>query len=156
MTFGGCKKDNVEKSNFTFNEDTYFIKHCGILNKGATEHDPATYEYAIVFSDSPITYNDILETITSDGSSVEITLYSTSESELLSGSYTYDRFQSMDDLTCYHGFIGLFGFESGIIDLYRRGNSFKFEFEFYIEGDLPVIGYYNGPIEKFSLPAATK
>jgi hypothetical protein len=165
IVLSGCKKDVVEKSNFTYLDKKYTLSHCDIINNGETGNDPSTYEYEISFTSSGLSFDEATQEYTGTGSIITISLYSPDPAELLPGLYTFDRFESMEAYSMDNGSVfidynssnieqGTFSvFKTGIVELSRRGSNYHFNLEFYTDTEDPansikISGFYSGSVKK--------
>ena len=158
----GCKKDSGPERNYFNFADTvkHDIKYCGILNKGASFSNDTIFKYVILFSSSQITYDNSFNTLDSDGNFIKINFYSSGESDLLPGVYTFDAFSSEDDFTidyCNVDCETIFDFNSGIMEVKKSGNTYNINLEFYYMDANPLmppislIGNFNGVIQDLTV-----
>lgn len=158
----GCKKTEVETSNVSFMDRTVYLKDCNIISLGITNHTPATYKYEVTFCTSGVLFNEADSTYSGKGSYITLDLFSSSESDLIPGTYTFDAFSSKDDFTINKGTFDFyqkeidismdFKFKYGVLEVSRWGNSFTFKLDFYTDENItggdswPVTGYYTGVV----------
>jgi len=168
LIFFGCsKKEDAEKSNFSVDGEKYYISTCNFINKGVVVgHNPVTYKYELTFKTDGITKTDT--SYVGSGSFITVTFYSSDESGLITGDYTYDGFKSYDEYTITDGIIKVNynsvtlpdnyysgKVQTGIINVVRRGNTFDFEIELYTFETIffpsyKVVGFYKGIITTIS------
>jgi hypothetical protein len=160
IVYFGCKKESVSDSNYYLFGSTVKnnIRHCGILRVDTTASD-TIFNYQIMFSSDVITYNSQMNWLESDGDYITLHYYTTSVTNVLPGTYTYDKFLSETDFTvgsCWFFGEAWMAFNNGVMDVLSRGNSYVINLEFYYTDPalnippVPIKANYSGSIEDFT------
>ena len=162
----GCKKEaGVEKNYFKIyiNKDILLkqdLRYCGILNLGASLNHDNTFRHELLISSLPISSNTSFKALESDGDYISIIYYSSSDSELLPGEYTFDAFGSQDDFTINHCLVFCQApgdYSSGVMEVTKSGINYIINLEFYdsvVNIELitsSLYGNYSGVIQNFSV-----
>lgn len=153
----GCKDEEDEKSNFTFDSIEYLLKS-GTIEKVDTNllHTPNTYNYEIVLMGKGITYDETAGQYNGTGSYLVFDLVSNDPVNIQEGGYVYDGFASHDSLTITSGLMGIdhdilagttgmtHPVKTGIVNLRRNGNIYIINFELWTNDDKLINGFFNG------------
>ncbi len=160
ILFTNCKKEETEKSSYTYDGIKYLLTY-GSIQKGDTNtlHSPNTYNFKFVLGDKNISYDETTKKHTGTGNYIFFNLISSDGTNINEGSFVFDGFASGDSLTFDKGLIGINhdiaenttgevrNFKTGIINLRRNGNIYIIDFELYTPGDPTdkvVKGFYKG------------
>ena len=160
----GCKKDEVTKNHITYDGLTYLLNNGALDSWGATSHNPLTYKFEIVLTSSGIAYNETALDYSGTGTFIKLTLYSSDPSTILPGTYTFDRFSSMDSLTMSRCLVGInqdiaissgdgfYSINTGIVEVSKRGGIYLLNIDLYTNANKQITGYFTGLMENHTIP----
>jgi hypothetical protein len=152
-----CKKDKTTKdSTITYNGVAYELTKGYIVNLGTpTKAAPAVYEFAVFLTSSGITMETYAPP-TGTGNAMGFWLYSSSQTDIVPGTYTYGN--ALEALTLKEGFVMLessysplkslseTSIESGTLVVAVNGAEYEFTFTGTITGGAAVSAYFKGTL----------
>lgn len=155
----GCEKDKDEKENsFSYDSNSYDTPKGYIDVYGANE-DNQSADFDVILCSSSISYNSTEEEYTGSGNVVYIDLNSSSLTELVSGTYTYDETRNPNtfvdagiyidyDLATYTGTEYYYDENTtGTVTINKSGSTYEISYNFTLETGKNVEGYYKGTLE---------
>jgi hypothetical protein len=167
IVFLSCKKDETAKaSTITYNGVEYDLTKGYIINLGATvKAAPAVYGFAVFLASSGITMETYAPP-TGTGNALGIWLYSSSQTDIAPGTYTYGN--TVEALKINEGFVMLESSYSALKSLPQANivsgtlvvavNEAEYEFTFTgtITGGAAVSAYYKGTLISIQPTAPAK
>ncbi len=164
LVFASCKKNEEDKSSFTYDLNEYVINNGSLINYGATDHTPLTYEFDLVLTGAGITFDNTLNDFKGKGNFIGLTLYSPEMEFLQTGLYPFDGFSSKDSLTFDYGVVGinydfdseteegLYYIKTGIAQIEKRGNVYTLTLNLFTEEEKQVKAYFSGFLASHTPP----
>jgi len=170
IAFIGCKKEDedeaVKKNSFTYDSKSYDTPKGYIEDYGANE-DNQSADFDVVFCSSSISYNATEEQFIGKGNLVSIDLNSSSLTELVSGTYTYDASLDTDDNATrkpdtfvYATVLADYDFANGTgtqdssgentkgsVIINKTESTYEISYNFTLETGKNVEGFYKGTLK---------
>ena len=169
VAFIGCEKDKDEKENsFSYDSNSYDTPK-GYIDKYGANQDGQSADFDVILCSSSISYNSTEEEYTGLGNAVYIDLNSSSLTELVSGTYTYDETRNQNTFVDAGIYIDYdlatdTGTEywtddntTGTVTINKSGSTYEITYSITLETGEKVEGYYKGTLETAYVSAhATK
>jgi hypothetical protein len=160
VAFVSCEKDDEDE--LDKNEGVYdgenFELGSGILEYyGLWNEDPATYNFDITLFSNDITFDSENYQFSGKGTILYFEMFSSSESELLDGTYTFDPNESGDANTFDMGEIytdfdmatetgTIKSFKSGTVEIEKSGSTYKIKIDGKDNTDKTITASYEGTL----------
>lgn len=162
LTFFACKKDTKDaelKSYFTYQDKNYELSKGMLQFYGEYNVDPSTFNFDIMLLSSGLTLSETTGNLTGKGHAFIVEMFSSSETELVTGTYTFDINQTGDANSFDYGFFFLNGdastevaeveaeIKSGTVKVEKTGSTYKITINCIDEFDKPITGFYEGTLQ---------
>lgn len=162
----GCKKDDDKKNgdgsisgnHFAYDGKQYPLAQGFLIYYGEWKGKSGIYDYDIVLASSGLIYNDTLEEFTGKGHVVYYELLTSSETELLPGTYNYDS-TAMDIPNSYQYAFFMINYDvdedeaevdkyirEGSISVEKTGSNYNLIYNGKTEDEKNFTGKFIGPL----------
>jgi hypothetical protein len=156
----GCNKDdNAPKNQFTYEGTNYNLKTGFIENYGASTD--VAYNTDLTFVSSEFTVHDAsgeVDSISGTGHFVYFEIYSSSQTEIVPGTYTFDESESGNALTFDWGAFGMntvaYGgtyksLSAGTVIVKKSGTTYTITFDCTDSNTKKITGYFKGTLDYY-------
>lgn len=163
ISFSGCKKDDdddvkVKKNHLMYENVEYAMSH-GFLDYWGP--DGSSYNFDITLFSSGISYDTVAEMVTGTGHYLWLQLWSSSASDLLPGTYTYDTTASSLINTFDEGMFAVnlntatlqsdleLEISGGSVTVAKTGSTYELTIDLTATNGKKITGYYKGTLRYF-------
>jgi flagellin-like protein len=156
VVLAACKKDDDKISNHLKYNNTEYILTAGIIEYyGQWNESPASYNFDITLFSSGVSFNG--DDFSGEGHAIYFEMFSSSATELVPGTYSYDANETFNALTFDYGSVYIdynlstdTGLElsvtAGTVKIEKSGTTYKITVDCTVVGGHKVTGYYEGAL----------
>jgi hypothetical protein len=161
IVFAACKKDAADKrSQIVYNGTEYNLAKGYLEYDGTGNTDPNSYWYYIILVSSEVTIDYTLGLNSGLGHGIVLEIYSSSQNDIIPGTYTYDALETYNANTFDWGAMFLdydFGtinkaatalqVTDGTIEIAKSGSEYEITCNCMVTGGKAITGYFKGSLE---------
>jgi hypothetical protein len=170
IVFVACKKDDVKKSQIVYDGSEYNLEKGYLEYWGLENVSPNTYTYDIVLVSSEVTIDYAHNLASGVGHGFVFEVYSSSQNEIVPGTYTFDELETYNANTFnWAGMFLDFDFATmnnktttaleitgGTIDVAKSGSEYEITCNCTVYGGKAVTAYFKGSLEYHDSSSAKK
>jgi hypothetical protein len=164
--FTSCTKDK-EKDNYFEYSGTIYHLVAGTMQYYGQLTDGAGYNFDISLFSSGVTYDFNTADLGGTGNAVYFEMFSSSDSELPDGEYSFDVLATESPLTFDEGYFGInINFDShtgaviyitsGNVTVAKSGLSYELTFDCFAQDGEPVSGHFKGILPYYDMNSPKK
>jgi hypothetical protein len=170
IVFVACKKDAAKKSQIVYDGSEYNLAKGSIEYWGLENVSPNSYMFDIVLVSSEVTIDYVHNSASGVGHGFVFELYSSSQNDIVPGTYTFDGLESYNANTfSWAGMFLDFDFANifnkattaleitaGTIDVAKSGSEYEITCNCTVTGGKAVTAYFKGSLEYHDFSSAKK